>query len=303
MDQINYSIIIPHYNTPSLLMRCLKSIPIQPDIQVIVVDDCSPNASMYFESYPELKRPYLELYSTPKGGSAGRARNIGIEHAKGQWLLFVDADDLFTDEAFEELYKELGRTEDILYFNYKRVFSNDLNRKSLKWSNKKDFEDFKVTRNEDPFRYHNHPIWSKVIKKKLVNKYHIRCDESKYGNDVAFSLKCGIHASKIAIIDKPLLLITERPDSLAVALSNGSIPTEKELRVRLDVLINCQDYINKTIPNKKICGYYIPMCDSYLHYYHISFLVHLIKVFSNHPRIGFEMLVFTMRAIRKKIFK
>jgi len=38
---INYTVIIPHYNIPELLRRCLKSIPCRDDVQVIVVDDCS----------------------------------------------------------------------------------------------------------------------------------------------------------------------------------------------------------------------------------------------------------------------
>ena len=41
MANINYSIIIPHYNVPNLLLRCVRSIPVREDIQVIVVDDCS----------------------------------------------------------------------------------------------------------------------------------------------------------------------------------------------------------------------------------------------------------------------
>lgn len=58
---IKYSIIIPHYNAPHLLERCLKSIPVREDIQVIVVDDCSPAVNSYIRDYPELSRPYLEL--------------------------------------------------------------------------------------------------------------------------------------------------------------------------------------------------------------------------------------------------
>jgi len=57
----NFSIIIPHYNIPDLLMRCLKSIPVCGDIQVIVVDDNSPDAATYLERFPELSRPYLEF--------------------------------------------------------------------------------------------------------------------------------------------------------------------------------------------------------------------------------------------------
>ena len=59
-----FSIIIPHYDIPDLLMRCLKSIPVSEDIQVIVVDDNSPDADTYLEKYPELSRPYLEFIHT-----------------------------------------------------------------------------------------------------------------------------------------------------------------------------------------------------------------------------------------------
>ena len=51
-------------------MRCLKSIPVSEDIQVIVVDDNSPDADTYLEKYPELSRPYLECIRTTKGGGS-----------------------------------------------------------------------------------------------------------------------------------------------------------------------------------------------------------------------------------------
>ena len=96
-----FSIIIPHYDIPDLLMRCLKSIPVSKEIQVIVVDDNSPEADTYLEKYPELSRPYLEFIRTTKGGGAGYARNIGLEHAKGEWLLFADADDFYVEDMYD----------------------------------------------------------------------------------------------------------------------------------------------------------------------------------------------------------
>ena len=59
MNIPSISIIIPHYNIPDLLMRCLKSIPISEDIQVIVVDDNSPDADTYSERYPELYHVHI----------------------------------------------------------------------------------------------------------------------------------------------------------------------------------------------------------------------------------------------------
>ena len=53
------------------------------DVQVIVVDDCSPGATEYTIKYPELSRPFVEFYSTTEGGSAGRARNVGLQKDAG----------------------------------------------------------------------------------------------------------------------------------------------------------------------------------------------------------------------------
>ena len=57
----SFSIIIPHKDIPNLLMRCLRSIPVSEDIQVIVVDDNSADADTYLDRYPELSRPLFKV--------------------------------------------------------------------------------------------------------------------------------------------------------------------------------------------------------------------------------------------------
>ena len=98
-----FSIIIPHKEIPDLLMRCLQSIPVSEDIQVIVVDDNSADADTYLERYPELLRPYLEFIRTTKGGGAGYARNVGLEHDKGRWLLCADADECDVEGMYDSI--------------------------------------------------------------------------------------------------------------------------------------------------------------------------------------------------------
>ena len=64
-------------------MRCLKSIPVSEDIQVIVVDDNSTDADTYLERYPQLSRQYLEFIRTTKGGGLVRAirkANVPLRH-------------------------------------------------------------------------------------------------------------------------------------------------------------------------------------------------------------------------------
>ena len=127
-----FSIIIPHYDIPDLLMRCLKSIPVSEDIQVIVVDDNSPDADTYLEKYPELSRSYLEFIRAQKNGGAGYARNIGLDHAKGKWLLFADADDFFVDDMYDIITTHAESDADVIYFRKQAVYSDDINRKSTR---------------------------------------------------------------------------------------------------------------------------------------------------------------------------
>lgn len=244
MSSFNYSIIIPHYNIPELLKRTLNSIPIRQDIQVIVVDDCSPNAESYEENYPDFKRPYLEWYSTPKGGSAGRARNVGLDHAKGKWIIFIDADDLFVDNVEEILDEALTREEDILFYNYLSVYSDDLNKKAIRVRFQQFFDKYNDYPNEDPFRYDFDIVWSKIIKRDLIESHHIRCDETKYANDIGFSVQTGYYAKKIAIFNKLLCINTLREDSLASSFYFEKESTKEERIIRTNVIFKWQNFLD-----------------------------------------------------------
>ena len=68
-----YSFIIPHYNIPELLERCLNSIPEREDVEVLVVDDCSPEDCQEKLRQLEQRFPRVTFLSTGKNGGAGRA--------------------------------------------------------------------------------------------------------------------------------------------------------------------------------------------------------------------------------------
>ena len=111
----SYTIIIPHKNCPDLLKRCVDSIPVRDDVQIIVVDDNSDE-----DKKPSLERKGLEvvLLDAASSKGAGRARNVGLKHAKGKWLLFADADDYYTDNLSKFLDKYADDdTTDIVYLN------------------------------------------------------------------------------------------------------------------------------------------------------------------------------------------
>lgn len=210
---INYSIIIPHYNTPDLLGRCLRSIPLRDDVQVIVVDDNSPDNGNYLNTIPELSRPGVEYYVTTDGKGAGHARNVGLTYAKGKWIIFSDSDDFFS-ECFSELLNEyVDYPDDIIYFNIRICDCYDT---SIVYSNEKEplFLRYSQTHDDSCFRISYTEPWGKMIKHKLLIDYHINFQETKANNDLLFSIKSGVLAKSVRVEDRHLYWYVIRMGSL-----------------------------------------------------------------------------------------
>ena len=90
------TIIITNYNYGKYLARCIRSCLNQKhcDVEVIVVDDCSTDNSDEILSNFDNK---VRVFKTPKNSGVAVASNLGIEHAKGQFVIRVDADDYVSE--------------------------------------------------------------------------------------------------------------------------------------------------------------------------------------------------------------
>src|SRR5690554_7988035 len=97
-----YSVIIPHYNCEDGLERLLKSIPNKDTIEVIVVDDRS-STELFKDVINKSHLVNISGYINEGVKGAGAARNIGLEKAKGEFLVFADSDDFFTLDAFKSI--------------------------------------------------------------------------------------------------------------------------------------------------------------------------------------------------------
>ena len=255
MNIASYSIIIAHYDIPDLLMRCLKSIPVSEDIQVIVVDDKSPDADTYLERYPELSRPYLEFIRASKNGGAGYARNIGLDHAKGKWLLFADADDFFVGNMYDIINTHVDSDADVIYFQKRAVYSDDINRKSPRSGYLDRIMDIYLkTGDELPVRTRHHVPWGKMIKKSLIENYNIRFDEIKYSNDLLFSTYVGCYAKKIKAVDNILYIVTFRESSMTARICSKP----DELRIRADAAFRSDRFLlQHDLCQKRHVAYYM----------------------------------------------
>ena len=108
------SIIVPVYNSSATLITCIKSLLLQTiqDIEIIIVNDSSTdNSYAIMESLKEHFPEKIKITSTPKNLGAGGARNLGLTLATGDYIGFVDSDDIVDSTMYQKLYNEAIRTD------------------------------------------------------------------------------------------------------------------------------------------------------------------------------------------------
>ncbi len=223
-----HSVIIPHYtkSDTKLVERAVSSIPDRSDIEVIVVD----NSPKEIDRYLFVNRSNVQIAFSEKGKGAGCARNRGIELAKGRWLHFLDADDFFTEGAFDVFDRYKDSDYDIIFFKMTSCYSDTLEPARRHVQNTKLIDDFLDGRNELQLRIMEVP-WAKMVKSSLVAKYDIRYDEVPVSNDVVFGLKIGLYAKKIW---------ADRSIVSCITISRGSLTNVESLRnieTRFDVAL------------------------------------------------------------------
>ncbi|MEU1124250.1 bifunctional glycosyltransferase family 2 protein/CDP-glycerol:glycerophosphate glycerophosphotransferase [Streptomyces sp. NPDC005899] len=121
-----FSVIVPAYRVQAYLHACLDSVLDQSykDYEIIVVDDCSPDACGPIADEYAARDPRVSAVHLPHNAGLGPARNAGVARASGDYLLFLDGDDTFTPEALQTIADRLDATggPDVLVYDYARTY-------------------------------------------------------------------------------------------------------------------------------------------------------------------------------------
>ena len=233
------SIIIPVYNSEKYINDLTDSLRNQTlkDIEIIFIDDGSvDNSKEIIKKYQNQDERIKYFYQQNQGG--GAARNLGIENASGDYLLFLDSDDIFETDVAEQLYNRAVETNsDIVISLYKvldtptgKIFNNKgINKKIITDKNSViSFSDINFN-----FQISNPSLWNKLYKRDFIVSHNIKCSSSKIINDVKFYMMSLMFSKRIAFSDKELLTYRAQNNN-SVSKNRGiklinSLPVYKEI--------------------------------------------------------------------------
>lgn len=239
-NEVFLSVVMPMFNSEKTIIKALDSLNNlkDKDIELILIDDGSEDGSY------EIAKEYLEgvdfkhiIIKTENRGQSS-ARNIGIEKAKGEYILLLDSDDYISDDLVSVAKETSKRSNpEILMYDYQRV-NEDY---TLRENSKQNFAFFgSISPGMDVYEaYKNNDlrIWtsSLIYRTDFIIENNLRFVEEAFAfEDLNFIFKCLWTATKIKVINNVLAYYYQRKDSLT---NNVDIKKNMTLVEAIDDLV------------------------------------------------------------------
>lgn len=263
---VKYSIIVPIYNKAEYLDECVQSILKQTcdNMEILLINDGSTDNSLDIcKKYKEMDKRVLVFDKSNSGVSD--TRNFGIEKAQGNYLLFVDADDILADTMMEVVEKYIGDHDILLYRSCRyRKLLGDIGRGNKELClNKHQNEMLKsVVYNRktiDRCGFNFNRVTDYVVSAKIIKENNILFDSMlKVGEDKIFNFEMFQKTNDIVYIDSCLYYIRTNKGSVMGAYNKNAFNVnellyrafeekidliqDKQLKDELNELMSCLGY-------------------------------------------------------------
>lgn len=251
------SIIIPAYNAEAYLPQCLDSILAQEQqgCEVIVVDDGSTDGTAaLLERYPDVK----VIHQENRGMST--ARNRGLDEARGEYILFVDSDDLLTDGALETLVAELTG-EDIISFNAKKLHDatgEQTYHPTIRESETTDGWSYYNRHRLEPTDIHFVCIWQRAYRRQfLIENNLCFADGLRRAEDDLFTTRAMLRAKSVKTITDCLYTYRVRQGSITRTADPSLEADSRRAHHMLEMLFLPMEDIDKRVIYQVLASNYI----------------------------------------------
>lgn len=213
------SIIIPVYNVEQYLEQSLNSVINQTlkEIEIICIDDCSTDGSLNILKEYAQKDNRIKIVKQERNQGQGVARNIGIDVALGEYIMFLDPDDWLEVYACENAYNQIHKNNnDIVffnYFNYSEYTYSIIMRKSRHLEMFEDKEGGSVGLHElENLSFKAATVWAQIYNLDFIRRIGAKFANNRNCEDNPFYFTCMANANSVSAINKELYFYRKRID-------------------------------------------------------------------------------------------
>lgn len=209
MDEPKVSVIIPAYNVQGYLRQAVMSVALEDAVEVIVVDDCSTDGTAMLADELAARFGSVSVIRPPENVGLGRARNLGMREATGEYVLFLDGDDYFLEGAIDRVRMAIQEdTPDVVVFGYQRLYPDGdavdgQQRQPLQVEGS-----FTAADNIEILDVLN-VAWNKAYRRSYLGELGIKFPVGYY-EDIPWSYPILVAAASIVGVDQPLYMYRQR---------------------------------------------------------------------------------------------
>lgn len=207
------SIIVPFYNMAAdgKLNYCMDSLVGQTisgkvSYEILAVDDCSTDTT--YELLQEYEKQYpdkVRALRTPVNKKQGGARNLGIEHARGEWIGFMDGDDWAAPDMYEKLLQKARETgADVVGCDLHQTQEHSMEIGQIVNANTIDQTGVLNSEKYKKLMLNPCSMVIKIYQKKVIDKYHLRFPEQMFYEDNCAGPIWMLHFTHFEKVEEPL---------------------------------------------------------------------------------------------------
>lgn len=238
------SIIVPVYGVEAYLSKCVDSLLAQTyqNIEIILVDDESPDRCPQICDTYSVKDSRIRVFHKKNGGAAS-ARNVGLDNAFGEYVCFVDSDDVVCKTYVSTLVNRLEVSmADLAVCGYYKLYKSKKEKEECIRANQV------ISQKEYLLQFLNDwtcgLIWNKIFKREKIGT--LRFAEGHKIDDEFFTYQIVMNSDKVALFDEPLYEYRMRMSSVMGASEKYE---RRIISDKLEYLVERYEKVTKRFPD------------------------------------------------------
>lgn len=250
--KVKFSIIVPVYCVEKYIKQCINSILMQSydNYELILVDDGSPDrCPLICDEYADKNDKIIVVHK--ENGGAADARNVGIEKATGEYIVFLDGDDYWLKKEFlEKLNERISQAgADVICLNFKKIYKNG--KEYNYYSLKKDMQEINMGKASIRYIIENNiwisAPWNKVINRKLFLKNDLTFIKGITSEDIDWSARVALYAETYDYLETPYIGYRQRTSSISKAMTYDKVCCLRDNIFKVEKIVEMADEKNKKL--------------------------------------------------------